>query len=198
MRTSFLCSRMKTVSFYKLRSLTHSNMGQYEIENGMVLIRQLFSYIYDTDSVDVKHLPPMLNALLMGNKPSDEEIARMARKVRGKMNFTYFIQLVAPYMEAAYQDYSQDKIEDAFARFDKDGNGFISASELRTLLSEAFGDEMREVADKLTDDDVLEVMAEADLDGDGKINYAEFQEMVPHLGEIIQKPDGFMKNLGVE
>eukprot|EP00553_Chaetoceros_curvisetus_P009805 CAMPEP_0204614834 /NCGR_PEP_ID=MMETSP0717-20131115/2469_1 /ASSEMBLY_ACC=CAM_ASM_000666 /TAXON_ID=230516 /ORGANISM="Chaetoceros curvisetus" /LENGTH=192 /DNA_ID=CAMNT_0051627609 /DNA_START=29 /DNA_END=607 /DNA_ORIENTATION=- len=152
----------------------------------------------EDDSVDVKHLPPMLNALLMGNKPSDEEIARMARKVRGKMNFTYFIQLVAPYMEAAYQDYSQDKIEDAFARFDKDGNGFISASELRTLLSEAFGDEMKEVADKLTDDDVLEVMAEADLDGDGKINYAEFQEMVPHLGEIIQKPDGFMKNLGVE
>lgn len=47
--------------------------------------------------------------------------------------------------------------------FDKDGNGFISAAELRHVMTN--------LGEKLTDDEVEEMIREADVDGDGKVNY---------------------------
>ena len=46
--------------------------------------------------------------------------------------------------------------------FDKDGNGFISAAELRHVMTN--------LGEKLTDEEVDEMMRVADIDGNGKIN----------------------------
>ena len=54
--------------------------------------------------------------------------------------------------------------------FDKDGNGFISAAELRHVMTN--------LGEKLTDEEVDEMIAEADVDGDGQINYEEFVKMM--------------------
>jgi calmodulin len=47
--------------------------------------------------------------------------------------------------------------------FDKDGNGLISAAELRYLMTN--------LGEKLTDDEVDEMIREADIDVDGQLNY---------------------------
>ena len=49
--------------------------------------------------------------------------------------------------------------------FDRDGNGFISAAELRHVMTN--------LGEKLTDEEVDEMIREADVDGDGQINYEE-------------------------
>ena len=59
---------------------------------------------------------------------------------------------------------------DAFRVFDKDGNGYISAAELRHVMTN--------LGEKLTDEEVDEMIREADIDGDGQVNYEEFVTMM--------------------
>lgn len=47
--------------------------------------------------------------------------------------------------------------------FDKDGNGLINAAELRHVMTN--------LGEKLTDQEVDEMMKDADIDGDGQLNY---------------------------
>ena len=65
---------------------------------------------------------------------------------------------------------SEEEILEAFKVFDKDGNGFISAAELRHIMTN--------LGEKLSDEEVDEMIREADIDGDGQINYEEFVKMM--------------------
>jgi calmodulin len=65
---------------------------------------------------------------------------------------------------------TEDEIREAFKVFDKDGNGFISAAELRHVMTN--------LGEKLTDEEVDEMIREADVDGDGQVNYDEFVKMM--------------------
>jgi calmodulin len=68
------------------------------------------------------------------------------------------------------------EIPKAFRVFDKDGNGFISAAELRHVMTN--------LGEKLTDEEVDEMIKEADLDGDGLVNYEgtlEIINIIPHF-----------------
>lgn len=57
---------------------------------------------------------------------------------------------------------SDAELRAAFDVFDKDGNGTISADELRHL--------MKSIGEELTDQDIDEMIKEADKDGDGNID----------------------------
>lgn len=55
------------------------------------------------------------------------------------------------------------KLRKAFRAFDKDGNGFITAIELREA--------MEELGELLTDKEIDEMIREADIDGDGQVSF---------------------------
>lgn len=57
------------------------------------------------------------------------------------------------------------EVNDMFKTFDVDKNGFIDWNELKMGMQNLVGHE-------LEDSDIDEMMEEADLDGDGRINYA--------------------------
>lgn len=65
----------------------------------------------------------------------------------------------------------------------QDGNGYISAAELRHVMTN--------LGEKLTDEEVDEMIREADIDGDGQVNYEgepgaglfPEQGSGPHVGE---------------
>ena len=54
--------------------------------------------------------------------------------------------------------------------FDKDKSGYIDAKEFRTVTTT--------LGEKLTAKEVEAFMREADLDGDGRLNYNEFVNMM--------------------
>ena len=56
-----------------------------------------------------------------------------------------------------------EEIADAFKIFDKNGDGFINAQELRQVMTS--------LGEHLTEKELEDMMKEADTDGDGLINY---------------------------
>ena len=78
----------------------------------------------------------------------------------GTIDFEEFLQMMAKKMRDTD---SEDELREAFRVFDKDGNGFISAAELRHVMTN--------LGERLTDEEVDEMIKEADLDGDGMVNY---------------------------
>ena len=78
----------------------------------------------------------------------------------GTIDFPEFLTMMARKMKDTD---SEEEIKEAFRVFDKDGNGFISAAELRHVMTN--------LGEKLTDEEVDEMIREADVDGDGQVNY---------------------------
>ena len=75
-----------------------------------------------------------------------------------QIDFPEFLTMMARKMKDSD---SEEEIKEAFKVFDKDGNGFISAIELRHVMTN--------LGEKLTDEEVDEMIREADVDGDGQI-----------------------------
>ena len=66
-------------------------------------------------------------------------------------------------MMAKQQCLGPEELDQAFRMFDNNGDGYIDARELRHLLTN--------LGEKLTDTEVDEMIAEVDIDGDGKVDY---------------------------
>ncbi|QQP56415.1 Calmodulin [Caligus rogercresseyi] len=66
----------------------------------------------------------------------------------------------------------EEKMREAFRVFDREGHGFITVLDLTQVLTT--------LGDKLTEEESLELIREADIDGDGNVNYEEFVTMFLH------------------
>ena len=62
------------------------------------------------------------------------------------------------------------QLRKAFQQYDKDGNGYITAKELREV--------MEGVGEQLSSKEVQKMINAADSDGDGRIDYTEFVKMM--------------------
>lgn len=106
-------------------------------------------------------------------RPERELAARMSFNLSasyafaGTIDFPEFLTLMARKMKDTD---SEEELIEAFKVFDRDGNGLISAAELRHVMTN--------LGEKLTDEEVDEMIREADIDGDGQINYEEFVGMM--------------------
>ncbi|XP_072033634.1 neo-calmodulin-like [Amphiura filiformis] len=135
-------------------------------EDQMSECKEAFA-LYDTDgdgNLMVDEVGVVLRSL--GKTPTEAELRDMTRG-RGKIDFSEFCNLFA---NSVADTESEEEIRDAFRVFDKDGNGLISAAELRHVMTN--------LGEKLTEEEVDEMIREADISGDGQVNYEEFVRMI--------------------
>ncbi|XP_042336222.1 centrin-2 [Sceloporus undulatus] len=130
-------------------------------------IREAFD-LFDTDgtgNIDVKELKVAMRAL--GFEPKKDEIKKMILDIdkegTGKITFGDFLSVMTQKM--AEKD-SKEEILKAFKLFDDDETGKISFKNLKRVA--------KELGETLTDEELQEMIDEADRDGDGEVNEQEF------------------------
>ncbi|XP_064597281.1 neo-calmodulin-like [Liolophura sinensis] len=110
----------------------------------------------------------------LGQKPSEADLRDIMKEAdrdgSGAIEFDEFLNM----MEKKYRDLDteEQEMKNAFRVFDRNGDGFISSAELRTVLVN--------LGEKLTDKQIDDLMREADKDGDGRISYEEFSKVLAH------------------
>ncbi|EGX51863.1 hypothetical protein AOL_s00043g597 [Orbilia oligospora ATCC 24927] len=133
--------------------------------------KEAFS-LFDKDGdgqITTKELGTVMRSL--GQNPSESELQDMINEVdadnNGTIDFPEFLTMMARKMKDTD---SEEEIREAFKVFDRDNNGYISAAELRHVMTS--------IGEKLTDAEVDEMIREADQDGDGRIDYNEFVQLM--------------------
>merc|ERR1712019_300400 len=130
-------------------------------------IREAFD-LFDTDGtgrIDVKELKVTMRAL--GFEPKKEDIkkalADLGKDGNSTIDFNDFYQI----MEIKMGDRdSKAEMEKAFRLFDDDNTGKISFKNLKRVC--------QEIDQPINDEELQEMIDEADRDGDGQVNLNEF------------------------
>lgn len=130
-------------------------------------IKEAFD-LFDTEGtgkIETKELKVAMRAL--GFEPKKEEIKKMVAEIdkdgTGTLSFEEFLNLMTTKM--AEKD-TKEEIMKAFRLFDDDETGKISFRNLQRVA--------KELGENLTDEELHEMIMEADRDGDHEISQEEF------------------------
>ena len=140
-------------------------MNDHLTEEKLADLREAFEQ-YDKDKdgvISIKELGELMTKL--GQAPTETELQDMINEV--DVDGNEFIGLMARRMRDTD---TEEELMEAFKVFDRDGNNFITNAELKHV--------MLALGEKVTDEEVDEMIREADTNNDGCINYDEFVRMV--------------------
>ena len=133
---------------------------------------RFFFDLFDKDSsgtITTKELGTVMRNL--GQNPSEEELKQLIREVDlngdGTIDFKEFLCLMLKKMNDTDID---EELQDAFRHFDMDKDGYITPHELRNG--------MINIGEEYTPEEAEEMIKEAYLDNDGKIDYNEFMKVI--------------------
>ncbi|KAM3239460.1 Calmodulin-like protein 8 [Capsicum baccatum] len=141
-------------------------------ENQLVEFKEAIT-LFDKNGdgcITIEELATVIRSL--DQNPTEEELYNMISEVdndhdNGIMEFNEFLNLISKKMKETDTD---EELKEVFKVFDKDQNGYISATDLRHV--------MINLGEKLTDEEAEMMIKEADLDGDGQVNFDEFVKMM--------------------
>merc|ERR1711939_227010 len=150
-------------------------MGKTELdEKEKQEIKEAFD-LFDTDgsgNIDIKELTIAMKAL--GCEPKPGAIEKMISDVdddgSGEIGYPEFLAMMTH--KILNKDPKDDMVK-AFKLFDDDQTGFITMKNLKRVA--------RETNQTLTDDELQEMLNDADKDGDGQLNEEEWLKMMKKL-----------------
>ncbi|ORY99233.1 calmodulin [Syncephalastrum racemosum] len=125
--------------------------------------------VFDKDGngfIDATELGDVMQSLHMNATESElkDMIADADSDGSGTIDFEEFLAMMSRKVDV------QDDAREAFRLFDRDENGRISVTELR--------DVMQSVGEVLSFEDLEKMIREADINGDGGVDYDEFAKML--------------------
>ncbi|XP_009573369.1 PREDICTED: caltractin-like, partial [Fulmarus glacialis] len=134
-------------------------------------LREAFE-LFDRDGsglIDVSDLKITVRALgcELGREEMKRIVSEFGEEGSGKLTFKLFLQVMTQKMA---EPCLKKEILQAFEVFDCDGTGKISFENLKVVASE--------VGEDITDEELQEMIDEADVDGDGEVDKQEFLRML--------------------
>lgn len=146
-------------------------MGESMSEEQIAELKQAFTE-FDVDgggTISTKELGYAMRAL--GMNPTEAELLDLINEYdtdcSGMIEFPEFCNMMSDKMNCVNDE---DMIRMAFRVLDKNGTGTVSSKSFKHLMTH--------IGDKLKDEEVDDLIHEADKDGDGVLNYEEFVKML--------------------
>ncbi|XP_006861864.1 PREDICTED: calmodulin-like [Chrysochloris asiatica] len=146
-------------------------MADQLTEEQIAEFKEAFPLFYKDgdETITTKELGTVMRSL--GQNPTEAELQDMINEVdadgNGTIGFPVFLTMKARKMKDTD---NEEEIREAFHVFDKDGSGYISAAELCHMMTN--------LGEKITDEEVDEMIRKANINGDGQVNYKEFVQMM--------------------
>ena len=145
------------------------SVNQYHFDEEQIeTFKDIFSQ-FDRDgdgTLATKYVGTIMRSL--GQSPTEEELHYIICKVdadrSGFMDFSEFVAMMANHMKEETD--TKEDICKAFKEFDDKGNGTIPIQDLKLILTS--------MGEALSEDEVDELIKQADQNKDGKIHYEEF------------------------
>lgn len=134
-------------------------------------LKEAFDLFDATGTGVINHKDLKVAVRALGFEPTKEEISRMVAEVdrdgSGRLSYADFLQLMK--VKMSERD-SHEEILKAFRLFDDEDKGIISFDSLKRVANE--------LGEDLNDEELLEMISEADLDGKGHVNQEEFLQIM--------------------
>jgi Ca2+-binding EF-hand superfamily protein len=134
--------------------------------------------VFDAEGNGLIHVKDLRVALrALGFEPRKEELKRLTEDIErknhsnsrpsGSLDFNDFLAVL---IEKMGERDSKDQVSSAFALFAKPGSSGIGLADLRRVC--------HDIGEHLTDEELLEMIKEADVDGDGCVSQDEFLKIL--------------------
>eukprot|EP00095_Tigriopus_kingsejongensis_P012274 maker-scaffold577_size191314-snap-gene-0.34 protein:Tk12274 transcript:maker-scaffold577_size191314-snap-gene-0.34-mRNA-1 annotation:"striated muscle-like" len=128
--------------------------------------------LFDNDGSGTISSRELIQAMQNLNlKPREEEIQNIVRQIDsdsgGTIDFLEFLSLMGNKMKAMKKE---EDVVQVFRIFDRDRNGYITASELRFA--------MNQLGYPIDQNEAKRMIQDADKNGDGLVNYEEFYNKI--------------------
>ena len=145
-------------------------------EEQLIEVKEAFT-VFDseqTGGLDARELKAAISALNI--KISKDEIRQIyqeyGKDIREKITQEEFIEIAIPRLPDRH---SKEYIQKIFQYFDLENTGKITIRNLKKIA--------HEIGENLTDEELKEIMEEADRDGDGYIGFDDFYRIMKKRGD---------------
>ncbi|XP_027235341.1 troponin C, isoallergen Bla g 6.0101 [Penaeus vannamei] len=147
-------------------------------EETKLMLRKAFAMFDEekTGFIEATQLGGILKDLGQTVDPDELKNTIMDMDVEGKalsenkVTFELFVNIVGVFLQDEDDEAMAEELREAFRLYDKEGNGYITTQTLREI--------MKELDNKLTEDDLDGIIDEVDEDGSGTVDFDEFMEMM--------------------